>query len=71
VRTSDGIARGATIGDVVKAYGAPFRKEKHDAAFPGETRLNYRFGDQILVFRFQDGALTTLSLNAGSLPYMQ
>ena len=72
VKTQEGITRGASLREIVKTYGEPFKKkEKISILGYQDTQIYYRYGDDVLSFRFRDGVLETINMHAGYLPYLK
>lgn len=71
VKTEEGIASGASLRDIVKTYGEPFKKTENNLLGYQDTKIYYRYGNDVLSFRFKDGVLESISINAQYLPYLK
>ncbi|MFN2508214.1 MAG: hypothetical protein ABR589_05525 [Chthoniobacterales bacterium] len=71
VATERGISTGATERDVLKQYGAPYKRKQYKDATSDDTQLFYRYGESVLSFRFERAVLKAISLNADYLPYLE
>lgn len=71
VATDRGIRAASTEADVLKQYGAPAKRDEHKSSGVTETALYYRFGENVLSFRFRSGVLQAIGMNADYLPYLK
>jgi hypothetical protein len=71
VRTEQGVSHGASLREIVKVYGQPRKQRERDVSGYHQLDVFYRFGDDVLSFRFKDGVLSEIHLLAGYLPYLK
>jgi hypothetical protein len=70
VKTDKGITSGASLAEILKAYGEPFKRTKADLLGYEDLQIYYKYNNDVLTFRFKNGSLQTISLNAKYLPYL-
>jgi hypothetical protein len=71
VKTEEGINSGASLREIVKIYGEPFKKSGVNLLGYQYTEIYYKYGNDVLSFDFKDGVLDTISINAEYLPYLK
>lgn len=71
VKTEEGITAGASLREIVKTYGEPSKRTESKLLGFLDASIYYRYGNDVLSFRFKDGVLETISVNAEYLPYLK
>lgn len=71
VKTEEGISSGASLREIVKAYGQPFRRKEDNLLGYQNMEIYYKYGNDVLSFRFRDGVLETIQINAEYLSFLQ
>lgn len=71
VKTEEGITTGASLREIVKIYGKPFKKTVDNILGYQDTTIYYRYGNDVYYFCFKDGVLETIGLNSEYLPYLE
>lgn len=67
VATDKGVAAGASVREIIKLYGAPFKRKD----FFGYMDVYYKFGELVLSFDFREGLLKSISIDSGYLSYLR
>jgi hypothetical protein len=68
VSADKGIAAGASVREIIKLYGPPFKRKDF---LLGYMEINYKFGELVLSFGFREGLLKSISIHSGYLPYLR
>ncbi|WP_373546885.1 hypothetical protein [Chamaesiphon sp.] len=71
VKTAEGITSGASLREITKIYGVPFKKIEHSLLGYLSTKIHYKYADDVISFEFRDGKLENIGLAAQYLPYLQ
>jgi hypothetical protein len=71
VKTEKGITSGASLREIFKIYGEPFKRTENNLLGYQSTKIYYRYGNDVLGFHFKDGVLGTITLSAQYLPYLK
>ncbi len=72
VSTDTGIVTGASVREIMRSHGEPFKKKefKNDRLGYEELKLYYKYDDLVLSFRFDHGLFKSIAMNANYLPYL-
>jgi len=71
VKTKEGITSGASLREIVKIYGKPFKKTENELLGYRDMKIYYKYNNDVLSFGFKDGILETISIIANYLPYIK
>jgi hypothetical protein len=71
VKTDSGISVGASLRDVYRAHGTPFKTTESDVMGYHALEVFYRRVDNVFSFQFRDGKLATIGVFAEYLPFLQ
>ena len=68
--TDSGIRRGASLREIYRIHGQPYKSITYKLEDKDYLEIYYTRGKDVLSFKFNNGVLSTIGLNAGYLSYL-